>query len=71
MSSRFAKIIGKELEASGQSKTAFASRLGISRQVLDRYLEGKTSPPYDKAVEMLKKVNRNVLIIAKYEEERH
>jgi len=67
MTTKFKKIIKMEFRDSGMTKIAFANKIGISRQMLDKYLAGDASPSYDRAVDMLMKVNRRILIMKDYE----
>ena len=60
---KFKIFLYNQLQQSGLKKNKFAKKIGISRQLLSRYLSGETAPNFDKAVAIAKILNHKVFII--------
>jgi len=60
---KFKIFLYNQLLQSGLKKNKFAKRIGISRQLLNRYLAGETTPNFDKAVAIAQILNHKVFII--------
>ena len=64
---KFKDILQKEMNALDMNKGQTAKLLGVSKVTLNSYLSGITSPPFDQAVTMVSDMNKEVLIIDRYE----
>ena len=63
---KFKVFLNRQWKASGLKKGDFANKIGITRQLFRSYLSGKTSPSFDQAVEISKKLKCTVQIINQY-----
>jgi len=63
---KFSIILSSELLESGQGRQEFAKKIKVSRTTLHKYLCGDTVPTFDKACDILKICNRNVIIAKEY-----
>jgi predicted transcriptional regulator len=50
---KFKKIINMAWNASGLKKGAFADVCGVSRHMMSRYIDGKSTPDFNKAVKII------------------
>jgi len=58
----FKKIINMAWESSGLKKGEFAKLCGVSRQMMSRYLEGKSKPDFSRGAEIIKKCGYEIKV---------
>ena len=63
---KFKKILQEEMSSSGMIKSEVCELLEISAVTLNSYLSGKTSPSFDKSIQIMDKFKKKVFIVSLY-----
>ncbi|MHA1480759.1 MAG: helix-turn-helix domain-containing protein [Candidatus Thorarchaeota archaeon] len=63
----FKKILQNEFLESKLGRQDFAKKIGVSRKTLNKYLAGDSSPTFERAQEILKNIQRQIIIVRIYD----